>query len=119
MPARAIFSVALVVFLFGGISHAADAPKLPSTKASVVIPLLEQFSPRDSTLTGKVKEAKKILGDNCHCEVGGSDPDPLRQCYYFLDDGTQVEVAWSRETFSILIFFRGQPAKTVYPNSAK
>jgi hypothetical protein len=114
MVLRAILPVALIAFLFNG-SLRAETPKLPSTKAGVVIPLLEKFSPTGRSPAEEVKETKKILGDNCHCEIGHSDEDPLRQCYYFLDDGTQVEVVSSKKYFSILIFFHGQGAKIIYP----
>jgi hypothetical protein len=97
MATRAILLIAVVIFSSVVIAHADDAPKLPSQKASVVIPLLEKIKS-----SGDPTKIYEILGlahvgamDQGLFPSGpsGAGQTPLR-C--ILDDGTIVDMqVWS------------------------
>jgi hypothetical protein len=90
---RVVFLVALTTLLFTWDIQADDQPKVPSRKASVVVPLLENLSPK-IVAENKVRVSlREILGDYDRVETekqsGGSRS---RDLFFRLDDGTEVDV---------------------------
>ena len=87
--------VALSAFLFAGNVRADDASTLPSRKASVVMPLLNQISHKDSPQS-VLDRILKILG-----EPGGFGGGPRENFWqtfeYELDDKTQIEGGWTTD----------------------
>ena len=121
MAFRAILLLALLTFLFADICRADDATKLPSRKASVVLPLLI-FSPQDSP--EKVLERiNKILGQAADVgESGGPSNNFWNDHRYLLDDKTIISVstritrsdAGIRSRLGVAICKPGQTWKTLY-----
>jgi len=115
MPLRAILFAALVAFILAGSLEAEDVPKLPSRKASVVLPLLKQITSKNGEA-----EIKKILG-NPDDEKGGAGQ---AQCRFFLDDKTVVQVSiWELidhskvGIYQITVLKPGKAWEVVYPKS--
>ena len=114
---RAMILVALIVFQFDGVARADDFPKLPSRKASVVLPLLAQVSPKDNSRKEVLAAAVGILG-NWEMGIGRGTKERFRESYYFiLDDGTQVAVTGIGQQYWITVRQPGQPLTTIYPNA--
>jgi hypothetical protein len=90
VAARAIF-IGLIVFVFSGNIHADDPQKLPSRKASVVLPLLRQLTIRDTSYfshDSPLSEIDKILGP---ADSGLADSRGATFSYW-LDDKTEITV---------------------------
>ena len=113
--------LALLTFLSADICRSDDAPKLPSRKASVVLPLLI-FSPQDSP-KNVLERINKILGQNDDIgESGGSSNNFCENHCYLLDDKTIISVstritrddAGTRSRLGVAIRIPGQPWKTLY-----
>ena len=119
MAARAILLCAVIIFSSVGVAHADDAPKLPSQKASVVIPLLDKI--KDGDGPGKIWE---ILGQHNLIPLGesGAGQTPL---HCVLDDGSIVFVTvWSIPghgdgIVSIDLRRPGKSGEPIYPRPAK
>ena len=87
MAWRAILPFVLATVLFAGMARADDSAGLPSSKASVVLPLLRKLS---TTPKLTLEEVEKILGPSrTHITVGSAGG---LTSYYTLDDKTQVGV---------------------------
>ncbi|MCE0499206.1 MAG: hypothetical protein LV481_14800 [Methylacidiphilales bacterium] len=82
MTSRVIPLITLAAFLLVGMTRADDVSQLPSREASVVIPLLKAFSPKEG-----YARIVKILGKE-DVDTGNG----IKDCTYGLDDGTSVRV---------------------------
>jgi hypothetical protein len=114
MAAREIL---LIVLLLPVLAFGEESPKLPSNKASVVLPLLERFSPKDNSPKAILNGVRNILGPTGLGMGGGPDGHQWRTFYYFLDDGTEVSVSvCDLKGFEngIRIFIPGKPMKVVF-----
>jgi len=80
--------IACATFLLVGLSRADDVPQLPSRKASVVIPLLKAFSPKEG-----YARIVKILGKE-DVDMGNA----IEDCTYGLDDGSSIRVRAAGDT---------------------
>jgi hypothetical protein len=96
VAARAIVLTLLASFLLAGISRADDAPILPSRKASIVIPLLKAFNPKEG-----FTRIEKILGKE-DVDVGNG----IMDCSYGLDDGTSIRVRADPDGIQVLSIWR-------------
>jgi hypothetical protein len=96
VAARAILLIVLVSFLLAATTCADDAPTLPSRKASVVIPLLKAFNPKEG-----FARIEKILGKE-DMDVGNG----IMDCSYGLDDGTGVRVRVDAAGVQVLSIWR-------------
>ena len=113
--------LALLTLLSADICRADDAPKLPSRKASVVLPLLI-FSPQDSP-KNVLERINKTLGQNDDIgESGGPSNNFWEDRCYLLDDKTIISVstritrddAGTRSRLGVAVHIPGQPWKTLY-----
>jgi len=106
--------LALVAFLLPVMVCADDAAKLPSRKASVVLPLLQQFSPKDSPKS-VLDQIDKIL-DEADDDEGGGPRDRFHvERYYGLDNKTQIIVGFVNDKFEgISVCLPGQMWKELY-----
>jgi len=118
MATKAILLVVLAAILFTGIVLGDNAQKLPSRKASVVLPLLAKFSPQNNSPQEIMKEVEAILGHADSGEVGGPVGNQWRTYDFTLDDGTQVTVGGWHE-YVVRIFVSGHPVNIVYPKPVK
>jgi hypothetical protein len=91
MVTRVILLVVLTAFLPLTLVCADDTPTLPSRKAKVVVPLLQQLSPKDSPQS-ILDRIKKILGKADSSESGGPKTNFLIYCQYGLDDDAEAKV---------------------------
>lgn len=82
MTVRAVLLIALAAFLFTGFVRAGNAPKLPSRKATVVLPLLKQFSQKDT-----YPKIEEILGKP-DMDIGSG----IYIYVFRLDDSTSITV---------------------------
>ena len=107
----------MIVLLLPVLAFGEESPKLPSNKASVVLPLLERFSPKDDSPKAILEGVREILGSSRNVMAGGPDGHQWRTFYYFLDDGTEVSVSvCDLKGFGngIRIFVPGKPMKVVF-----
>jgi hypothetical protein len=89
-----ILLAASIILSFAFIVHADENPTLPSRKASVILPLLKAFHPKDG-----YSRIEQILGKE-DVDVGNA----IKDCFYRLDDGTSIRVrAQGDEVFSIML----------------
>jgi hypothetical protein len=79
---RILISALAVTLLLAVFAHATDASSLPSRKASVVLPLLKQFSSKNG-----YAKILQILG-----KEDLDDGSAFLNCIFKLDDGTSIEV---------------------------
>jgi hypothetical protein len=91
MAKLAILLIALAVFGLPVPVCADNPPTLPSRKASVVIPLLNQISPKDSP-ESVFNQITKILGKSDGGFSGGPTGNFWDDYPYQLDDKTVVDV---------------------------
>jgi hypothetical protein len=111
---RFLCPIALVIFLFSGSARAEDPNTLPSRKASVVMPLLNQISSKDSP-QNVLDRIKKILGET----DGGVDGGGIGRFWssddYLLDDNTVISVSYlNGKLDGITIRSPGQAWKILY-----
>ena len=117
MAPRAILLLVFVSILSAGMVRVDAAPKLPSKKASVVIPLLEKLdiventSPRDA-----MDQMQKILGTFLAGDVSGFGSHRHIQYTWILDDQTNICMTYdSGKLVAIDAHIPGNGLKTFYP----
>jgi hypothetical protein len=119
MALRAILLVTLAALLSTGIIRGDDDSKLPSRNVRVVMPLLRQFSPKDTSRTETMNQLGKILGEADGGEMSGpkSTSVPAYANFHFkLDDGTHVDVSFAGEKLvSITAHLSDQSDTVIYP----
>jgi hypothetical protein len=101
MVARVLLLVTLIALLFATIACADDAPKLPSRKASFVLPLLKAFDAKEG-----FARIKTILGHE-DIDVGNG----IMDCTYGLDDRTTIRVQADPDGVQVLSISRQMSAK--------
>jgi len=113
MAARLLLLCIISAFLFVGVVRADDL-KLPSRKASVVMPLLNKISPKDSA-ESVLERVRKILGEADMGDAGGPRNRFWEADYYWLDDKTEIIVGSTNGKFDgISICLPGQTWKDFY-----
>jgi hypothetical protein len=113
MAARAILIGTLIVLLFPVAVRADDAPKLPSRKASVVLPLLI-FSPQDSPKS-VLERIDKILGQTAFGESGGGTGNNFwNASYYPLDDKSYIIVGSRKGRLGVAICMPDHSVRDLY-----
>jgi hypothetical protein len=105
MVKRAILLLVLATMVLADMACAGDSPKLPSSKADVVIPLLRKLS---TTAQPTLDEVEKILGP---AGVELSNAGGL-QIHYTLDDKTDVGVeVYDRPGHEVIAIWVVAPGK--------
>lgn len=111
MVTRAILLLVLAMAVLANMGRADDSTQLPSSKASVVLPLLKMLS---TNARPTLDEVEKILGES-HTVIGNAGG---LDCHYTLDDKSDVSVqAFDRpghELISIVVSAPGKKEEWFY-----
>lgn len=107
MARRTIFPLVFAMVALAGMARADDSTQLPSSKASVVLPLLKKLS---TTAQPTLDEVEKILGPSrAHTAVSMAGGLTF---YYTLDDKTQVGVeVYDRPGHELIAIWADAPGK--------
>lgn len=89
MSARACILVAIIAIIFGTNIQADDGARLPSRKASVVLPLLNKIGDKNSP-EEVVKRLKSVLGEPDSGVESGAVTRLRDTDYYWLEDHTEI-----------------------------
>jgi hypothetical protein len=114
--ANRAFLLFVFTTLLAGMAYADDSAKLPSNKASVVLPLLGKLS---STSPPKLDEIEKILGQP-GAEISNAGALHIN---YKLDDNTDVNVVIhdlpNHEVIAIVVIGPGKKEEVLYAQPLK
>ncbi|HUB67467.1 MAG TPA: hypothetical protein VL981_08290, partial [Candidatus Methylacidiphilales bacterium] len=85
--------VALALFMSAEAINAGDPAALPSQKAAVVLPLLREFSPKETSKGNVLEKITKILGKDFLTTAHGPN-GAVEELFYELDDRTIIHVGF-------------------------
>jgi hypothetical protein len=115
MVTRTMVMLALIAFLLPSVVRA-DGTSFPSRKASVVLPILAQFSSKDNSPKQTYDKIIKILGEPDLGTGGGPESEHWNDLYFELDDKTQIHVSFINDKLAcITARIPGHELKTLYP----
>jgi len=92
MNNRMLSLTALFACLLPGLVLADNSPASTTRQASVVIPMLSHFSPKDTSAESVMSELEKMLGKFDNDGLGGQAGSYWTFYSYRLDDNTQIIV---------------------------
>jgi len=92
MNKRNVLLIAFVSIMLAGLAHADISSTPPSRKASVIIPMLAHYSPKDTSKDSVLDDLESVLGKYDNDDSGGQDGGFWSFYSYRLDDGTEVIV---------------------------
>ncbi|MCE0496825.1 MAG: hypothetical protein LV481_02600 [Methylacidiphilales bacterium] len=116
---RALLLTFFAALLVPTLADSDNANTLPSRKANIVVPLLNQISSKDSP-TNVLKRLNEIIGCPDGGDGAGSLAHPWEVWFYFLNDKTQIYIDFDNNKFGgVQICIPGQKWKVLYtaPNT--
>ena len=117
MRSKSTLLVALALFVFMEVGHASGP--LPPAKASVVVPLLRHYSPKDSSEKAVTAEMTRLLGG--FSEMRHGPGGEMSDQFYELDDQTTIHIIFFKSELRTIMrqSTSARSLETLYPSSIR